>query len=286
MIGKTCLITGANSGIGKALSIALSEHGAHLVLACRDKTRGENAIYEIKEKTKNPNIDLLLVDLSSPKSIRNCAFEYKKRYDRLDVLINNAGTLLFNKTYNEYGIETTFATNYLGPFLLTNLLLDLLIASAPSRIINVVSEGTTKGKIDLRFLKDKKKYDPVLAYSQSKQAEIFFTYELAERLKNTHVTSNCFYPGLVKTNLGYVEKGFRKFTYNLLTSLLKFVFLPIEESVKIGMYLAVSKKTESLSGKFLKRQKDKIIIISSYNKNISKKLWEISEKLSGYNKIT
>jgi NAD(P)-dependent dehydrogenase (short-subunit alcohol dehydrogenase family) len=127
----------------------------------------------------------------------------------------------------------------------------------------------------------KKKYDPVFSYSQSKQSLIYFTYELAERLKNTGVTSNCFYPGLVKTNLGKVDKGFRKITYKVLTFLLQSLFTPIEEAIKLGIFLAVSKKAEGMTGRFIKREKNKIIINKSYEKEISEDLWAVSEKFTG-----
>jgi NAD(P)-dependent dehydrogenase (short-subunit alcohol dehydrogenase family) len=281
MIGKICLITGANSGIGKALALALSGYGAHLILVCRDPARGKSALKEIKEKTGNPHIDLFIIDVSSQQSIRNGVCEIKKKYKKLDVFINNAGVLLFKKIVTEDGIEKMFATNYLGPFLLTNLLKDLLIAGAPSRIVNVVSEGTSKYEIDVDNLMAEKKYNPLKIYSQSKQAEILFTYELASRLKKEKITANCYYPGLVSTHLGKAEKGFRRITFKIFTKLLKFLFIPMKESIKIGLYLALSNKAMKLTGKFLKREKDKIIVKSLYNKDTSKKLWLMSEKLTG-----
>jgi NAD(P)-dependent dehydrogenase (short-subunit alcohol dehydrogenase family) len=278
MTGKTCLVTGANSGIGKALSLALAGYGANVVMACRDQGRGEIALKEIKEKIKNPNLDLLIIDLSSQKSIRNGVPELEKKYNKLDVLINNAGVLLWKKTQSEDGIEKTFATNLLGPFLLTNLLLDSLESAAPSRIINVVSEGTTGGELDFDNLTAGKKYDPVTVYSQSKQAEILFTYELALRLKGTKISANCFYPGLVKTNLG--KRAGKSFFRLMMTTLLTFMFIPIEESIKTGLFLAASKKAESLTGKYLLQQKNKLISKNYYDREAAKKLWQLSENLT------
>ena len=212
--GKTCLITGANSGIGKALSLELAHLGARVIMICRNRERGELARQEIMKITQNPDIDMFLIDLSSQRSIKEGVIEIKRKYDELDILINNAGVLLFQRCLTEENIEKTMATNYFGPFLLTNLLLDLLIKSAPSRIINVVSEGQLKGEFDLAELTAPKKYKPMKVYSLSKQAEILFTYELAEKLREKNVTSNCFYPGLVKTNLGKPDRGFYKLTYN------------------------------------------------------------------------
>lgn len=283
MKGKTCLITGANSGIGKALSFALSGLGAKLILICRDPVRGENAGKEIKETTGNPDIDLQIMDMSSQKSIRAGVVKLKNKYNKLDVLINNAGVLLFDKIFTDDGLETTVATNYLGPFLLTNLLLDKLIKSGPSRIINVVSEGASNEEVDIEKLMANRKYDPVKVYSQSKQAEILFTYALARKIKETKVTSNCYYPGLVKTNLGKVEKGFRKLTYTVLTGILKSAFTPMEESVKLGLYLAASKKAEAHNGIFFIPKKGKIIMKHSQKQDDEDRLWALSEQLTGLN---
>ena len=279
MAGKICLITGANSGIGKAMTVQLAKYGATIIMVCRNSEKGELARQEITEKSGNKNIHLVIIDLSMQQSIREGVSKIKQRFNKIDVLINNAGTLIFKKILTEDNIETMFAVNYLAPFLLTRLLQDLLVHADNSRIINVVSEGTKESKIDLENLQSEKKFNPVLAYSQSKQAEIFFTYELAERLKMTKIKVNCFYPGLVQTNLGKAEKGFSKFTHALMSKLLKNKFVPIEKSVEIGIFLAISPKAEKLNGKYLKRENDKIIINSGKDSQIRKELWEISENL-------
>jgi NAD(P)-dependent dehydrogenase (short-subunit alcohol dehydrogenase family) len=282
---KTCLITGANSGIGKALAGAIAGLGAELVMVCRDRARGESARNEIINKSGNPNIHLFLFDLSSQKSIRNGVREIKMKYRKLDILINNAGVILFKKILTEDGIESMFAVNFLGPFLLTNLLMDLLITGAPARVINVVSEGTSKGTINVESLPVPKKFNPVLAYSQSKQAEILFTHELADRMKGTGVTANCFYPGLVKTNLGKVDKGFRRLTYQILTRLLGSLFCTVEESIKTGIFLAASRNAEKLTGNFITRNKNKLLLKTSYDKETAKLLWKTSEKLTGLHAV-
>jgi NAD(P)-dependent dehydrogenase (short-subunit alcohol dehydrogenase family) len=283
MKGKTCLITGANSGIGRSLCLALASYGARTIMICRSRMRGQRALDEIKEKSGNPDIDLLIMDLSSQKSIRSGVNEFKNKYDKLDVLINNAGVLLFKKIMTEDDLEATLATNYLGPFLLTNLLLDTLTASAPARIINVVSEGMPNKGLDLKNLTSDKKYKPVEAYTQSKQAEILFTFHLAAKLKGTKITANCFYPGLVKTNLGKAEKGFHNITYKMMTALLHFLFTPLEESIKIGIFLAAAEKAGNLNGKFLKKQKNKIIAKYAYDKQTAKSLWDLSSRLTHLN---
>jgi NAD(P)-dependent dehydrogenase (short-subunit alcohol dehydrogenase family) len=280
MSGKTCMVTGANSGIGKAFCSALASHGAKVIMVCRNEDRGTEAKNRIKEETGNYDINLLVIDLSSQRSIRNGVEGFKNKYAKLDVLVNNAGALIFKKVLTEDGIESNLAVNYLAPFLLTALLIDVLKSSAPSRIINVVSEGTSNGRIDLDNILSDRKFNPILAYSQAKQAEIFFTFELARRLKGTKVTANCFYPGLVNTNLGNVDKGFLKMTHRVMTVLLKPMFTPVDDSVKIGMYLAASMKAENITGKYLKREKDRIKLKSSYDMETSTRLWELGEKLA------
>lgn len=280
MAEKTCLVTGANSGIGKAISLALSGCGAKLVMVCRDRVKGESALEEIRTRTGNPGVELFIMDLSSRKSIRNGVLEIKKKYESLNVLVNNAGTLLFEKRLTEDGIETTFAVNCLGPFLLTNLLLDLLEKGSPSRIVNVVSEGVSGGCIDFDVLMCRTKFKPVAAYSQAKQAEILLTYELAERLKGTGIVANCYYPGLVRTNLGRAEKGIQRLTYAIMVRVLKSAFTPMEESVKLGIWLAASKTTGEITGKFFKRHEDRVIVRGSNNGNIQRKLWELCEELT------
>jgi NAD(P)-dependent dehydrogenase (short-subunit alcohol dehydrogenase family) len=251
-------------------------------MACRNRIRGEAAVQELQQISMNPNIDLLIMDLSSQKSIRDGVTDYQRKYDKLDVLINNAGVLLFEKTITEDGIEKTLATNFLGPFLLTNLLLETLQCAPSPRIINVVSEGTSGGTIDFNSLINSKEYKPVLAYSQSKQAEILFTYALSERLKGTKITVNCYYPGLVRTNLGSsIGKGFISSSRRrAMIALLRFLFTPMEESVKIGMFLAAG-KTNGMTGKYLMRKKKMIVVKSKYDREASKIVWSLGEKLTG-----
>jgi NAD(P)-dependent dehydrogenase (short-subunit alcohol dehydrogenase family) len=279
--GRVCMVTGANSGIGMALSLKLSQNGATVIMACRDRVRGENAQEEVRRLSGNPNIELQIVDVSSQKSIRELAAHFVDKHDKLDVLINNAGVLLFKYVLSEDGIEKTFATNFLGPFLLTNLLMERLRRAPAGRIVNVVSEGTSNGVLDIEKIIDAGDYKAVVAYSQSKQAEILFTYELAERLKGTTVTANCYYPGLVRTNLGKVVDGgvFSSLSRTLMTTLLSFLFTPMEESIKIGMFLATG-KTNGMTGKYLMRKKSKIVVRSNYDRNASASVWELAERMT------
>src|SRR5437868_8628967 len=182
MQGKICMITGANSGIGKATALGLAQMGATVVLVSRDRARGEEAQNEIKAKSGNDAIDLLLADLSSQQSIRQLVADFKQRYTWLHVLINNAGTFALTRRETVDGLEMTFAVNVLAPFLLTNLLLDVIKASAPARIVNVSSDSHEAGYIKMNNLESKGFYRPMRAYGQSKLALLLFTYELARRL--------------------------------------------------------------------------------------------------------
>src|SRR5882762_5696820 len=182
LTGKKCLVTGANAGIGMETARGLAEMGAAVVMVCRDRERGEAAQREIKQSTGNNAVELMVCDLASQASIRQFAEDFKQRHDRLDVLVNNAGVLLRERSLNEDGIESTFAVNHLGYFLVTNLLLDVLKKSAPSRIVNVSSTAHKYGKIDIGGWVAGRNYSAFGAYSNSKLANVLFTYELARRL--------------------------------------------------------------------------------------------------------
>ena len=200
MQGKVCMVTGANSGIGKATAMGLAGMGATVVMVCRDRTRGEEARQEIKHHSGNEAVDLLLADFSSQQAIRQLAQEFQQRYTQLHVLVNNVGSIFPERQESIDGIEMTFAVNHLASFLLTNLLLETLKASAPARIVNVASASQTRS-INLDDLESEKKYRPLQAYGQSKLATVLFTYALAERLAGTGVTVNCLHPGTVVTNI-------------------------------------------------------------------------------------
>jgi len=208
MQGKICLVTGANSGIGKATALALAQMGASVVMVCRDRARGEEARSEITTTSWNNAVDLLLADLSSQQSIRQLVENFQHHYTHLHVLINNAGAAFPGRRRETVdGVEMTFAVNYLAPFLLTNLLLDVLKASAPARIVNVSSAAHASGSIQMDDLQAQKRYRPMRTYPQAKLAVVLFTYELARRLQGTGVTANCLHPGFVATRFGQSEGG-------------------------------------------------------------------------------
>src|SRR5437764_7326195 len=207
MQGKICMVTGANSGIGKATALELAQMGASVVMVCRDRARGEEARSEITTKSSNNAVDLLQADLSSQQSIRQLVETFQQHYTHLHVLINNAGASFPGRRETVDGLEMTFAVNYLAPFLLTNLLLDRLTASAPARIVNVSSNSHKAGYIQLDDLQEVKRYRPMRVYGQAKLAVVLFTYELSRRLQGTGVTANCLHPGFVATNFAQSDVG-------------------------------------------------------------------------------
>ena len=197
MQGKICLVTGSTRGLGKATALALAHQHATVILGCRDKQRGEAVLADIKAASPVATVDLLLLDLSVQHSIRTAVREFENRYDHLDVLINNAAVFKRQRTITADGYETMFATNHLGPFLLTNLLLSRLKAANSARILTITAPSTTK--IAFEDLQAEHKFSALHAFGASKACNLLFTYELAHRLADTTVTVNAFYPGLVKT---------------------------------------------------------------------------------------
>jgi NAD(P)-dependent dehydrogenase (short-subunit alcohol dehydrogenase family) len=277
MEGKICLVTGANAGIGKATALGLAQQGATIVMVSRDKTKGEAARDELRAQSGNTSIDLLQADLSSQQAIRQLAETFKQRYTQLHVLINNAGGYHMQRQETPDGLEMTFAVNYLAPFLLTNLLLDTLKASAPARIINVSSAAQASNFIDLDNLQATANYSGWRAYGQSKLAEVLFTYELAHRLQGTGVTANCLHPGFVASNFGQananpVVRPFMKLLFSNLG-------ISTEEGAKTSLYLASSPDVEGVTGKYFVKSVPKRSAPLSYDESLQRHLWEKSELL-------
>jgi NAD(P)-dependent dehydrogenase (short-subunit alcohol dehydrogenase family) len=274
MTGKLCLITGANAGIGKQTALGLARMHATVVMVCRDGERGFTAQQQIKQQSGNDSIELMICDLASQNSIRRLASKFTERHGHLDVLINNAGILLREHSLNEDGIENTFAINHLGYFLLTDLLLDVLKKSAPSRIVNVASAAHTYGKLNISGWVAGAGYSAFSAYANSKLANVLFTYELARRLEGTGVTANCLHPGGVGTNLFRGLPGF-------LRALIKLVTISPERGARTSIYLASSSDVEGVSGKYFDRRKQETSSEASRNEEAARRLWEVSEKLTG-----
>ena len=209
MDGKVILITGATNGIGKAAALDLAKQGAQVVIVGRSADKTQATVAEIKQQSGNAKIDSLLADLSSLAEVRKLAAEFRQRYSRLDVLINNAGAIFADRTLTVDGYERTFAVNHLAYFLLTDLLLDMVKASAPARIVNVASDVHSGGSIHFDDLQLEKNYGMggMGAYGQSKLANVMFTYELSRRLAGTGVTANVLHPGVVATGFGENNRG-------------------------------------------------------------------------------
>jgi len=276
MKDKVVMITGANSGIGKAASLALAKMDATVVMVARSKERGEAAKAEIIKESQNNSVDLLLADLSSIESVQQLATEFQRKYSKLHVLVNNAGLFNRKRHVTTDGYENTFATNYLAPFLLTNLQLALLKDSAPSRIINVSSVGHYNGHINFDDLNLEKEYGGWKAYGQSKLALVLFTHELAKKLQGSGVTVNAVHPGTVATNIWSRPFGPAGF----ITALPKLFMASPEKGAETIVYLASSSDAQSLSGEYLEKLKVKRSSEESYDEEIAQRLWDVSAKLT------
>jgi len=281
MKDRICMITGANSGIGKITALELAKMDAHIIMVCRNKNKGIRAQREILEKTGNPDIDLMFADLSSQASIIDFVDKFKEKYKTLHVLIQNAGTMTKKRIETIDGLENTFATNHLGPFLLTNLLLDVLISSAPSRIISVSSGMHHRASIDMEDLQSTKTYKNINVYSMSKLANILFIYELHRRLRTsgvTNVTANVVHPGFVRTNFGM--NGLNWF-YKLGMKMIRpFLAISPQEGAETSIYVASSPEVENISGKYFAKKQVSESSPLTHDRNLQQNLWKMSEELT------
>ena len=276
MGGKVALVTGGTSGIGKATAMALSAMGADVVVVGRDRERGERAVEEIRAQTGG-RVDLALADLSSQAEVRALAEEFKRRYDRLDVLVNSAGLVQSTRTETVDGLESTFAVNHLAPFLLTNLLLDRLKQSAPSRVVTVSSEAEWWRDIDFDDLQSKKNYSGFPVYGMTKLANIMFTYELAERLEGTGVTATCMHPGAVNTRFGTNNWGPMTILFRLFKPLMR----TPDQGADTVIWLAASPEVEGVSGRYYSDRKPLEPKKIANDPAARRRLWEESERLTG-----
>ena len=267
---KIVLITGATSGIGKETTQGLASLGATIVFTTRDNLKGEKTKKKLITSTHNKNIHMLKCDLASFESIRDCCKEFKSKYDKLHVLINNAGVWDFKRRESKDGIENIFATNYLAPFLMTNLLLDILKKSSPSRVINVTS-GMHYGTINFDDIEFKQKFSGAKAYRQSKLGLILYTRLLAKKLEGTGVTVNCVHPGMNKTDLGRDAGGFSQMIFKLMGK-------NPEIGAETSIYLASLPDVENITGEYFAKEKIKRSSKESYDMDLAKKLWDVSEK--------
>ena len=283
---KTIVITGANAGIGKAAAIQMAGLGATVVMACRSSERATKALSDIRSESKSEKVELLVVDLSSQESIHQFAAEYKRRFNRLDVLIHNAANFVQTQkqpVLTSDHVETIFATNHIGVFLLTHLLLDLLKTSSPSRIITVASKGLlVYPNLDIEFdnLNGERKFSPHHAYYHSKLAQIMFTYDLAERLKGTGVTANCIRVGNVAVpdeRLAHVPAFLRK-----IYALKRKMAMTPDQQAKTYTFLAADPAVQDITGAYWDENNQQVRSNkNSYNQQTWQKLWQESERLAG-----
>jgi retinol dehydrogenase-14 len=282
MKGKTCIVTGSNSGIGKETALALAKMNATVVMVVRNGERGEKARAEIVRETENGGVQMMICDLSSMDSIRRFAKEFKDVYPRLDVLINNAGGFFAKRQTTVDGFERTVAVNYLAPFLLTHELLPLLKSSAPSRIVNVGSGLSSSGKIVLDDLQCEKSYGGMKAYANSKLMLTMYTYELARSLEGSGVTANVLEPGFVATNLG-------RNSGSLLLSLAYMMARPMQMNARNGaqpsVFLASALELEAVSGKCFARLQETKTILLSYDRTMQERLWDATAALLGLSNV-
>jgi NAD(P)-dependent dehydrogenase (short-subunit alcohol dehydrogenase family) len=276
MIGKICIVT-SNSGIGKETALALTGMGATVVMAVRDLERGETAREEIIRRTGKDAVDLMICDLSSTKSIRQFVEDFSSKYDRLDVLINNAGAACHERQITEDGFERSLAVNYLGPFLLTRELLPLLERSAPSRVINLTSGMHTRAKIDFDDIQSERKYNGMSVYGSTKLMILMYTYELARRLDGTGVTANVVHPGFAATNLG-ASMGL---AYRIGLKLMRPFQINAEKGSETPVYVATSPELEGVTGRYFAKSLEKPSSEESYDESAQKRIWDVAESLLG-----
>jgi NAD(P)-dependent dehydrogenase (short-subunit alcohol dehydrogenase family) len=276
MNGKVCLVTGGTNGIGKATAQALAQMGATVVVVGRDAQKAAQVTMEIQATSGNQNVDWLLADLSSQQDIRRLAAEFKSTYSQLHVLINNAGGTFMTRQLSVDGIEMTFALNHLAYFLVTNLLLDTIKASAPGRIINVSSDAHSGGKIDFDNLQGERSYSGIGPYGNTKLANILFTTELARRLEGTGVTVNALHPGLVSTGFGKNNPGLLMKIMGLVIPL---IARSPEKGAETSIYLASSPVVQNITGKYFVDCKVTQPAPQATESGVARKLWDVSAEM-------
>jgi NAD(P)-dependent dehydrogenase (short-subunit alcohol dehydrogenase family) len=275
---RICLITGATAGIGKAAATVLAGQGYEMILTGRNPAKLTDTVKEIREKTDNTSVNGLVADFTDLVQVRQLAEQVQKKFPRLDILINNAGGYFNKRQRTEYGVEKTFLVNHLAPFLLTNLLLNSLYQGASARIINVASNAHEHAKLDLNDLNFEHFYFGFWAYGRSKLANILFTYELARRLKDSHVTANALHPGRVGTDIFKTD-------FSILGGPLKWfmerISLTPEQGADNTVYLATSPDVEGITGKYFVKREAVLSSSISYDEDLARQLWEKSGKGTG-----
>jgi retinol dehydrogenase-12 len=274
---RRCVVTGATSGIGRATALGLAGAGARLALVCRDRMRGEETVAEIHDRTGSEAVELFLGDLASRDSVRQVARELLTRCPRIHVLVNNAGVAEWRRRETPDGVESTWAVNHLGPFLLTVLLLERIRESAPARIVNVASEAH-------RFVRrldpeqpDRGRYRWWQAYGRSKLANLLFTRELARRLEGSGVTANAVHPGAVATRLGH-QNGW---WVAPVTRAVGVFFRTPEQGAATTLYAVLAPELEGLSGRYLADSREKQPSALARDAELARRLWDASARELG-----
>jgi len=273
-----CLVTGATTGIGLATAEGLARAGAHVILGARSAARGEAARERVARATGSERLEVAVADLSVQAEVRRLADEVARAHPRLDVLVNNAGLVMGRRVETADGIETTWAVNHLAPFLLTNLLRDKLVASAPARVVTVASDAHSGARLDLddpQFAR--RRFSSMTVYGHSKLANILFTAELARRLEGTGVTANCLHPGVVASEFGTRPGGLFSFGWRLLRP---FVLTP-ERGADTSIYLATSPEVADVTGRYFYRRKPIDPSREARDPDLARRLWEASERMTG-----
>jgi retinol dehydrogenase-14 len=274
--GKTVLLTGATNGIGLEASAELARLGARVVMVGRDPARTEAAVAAVRERSGSPEVSHFLCDFSSQKAIRQLAESFQAKHDRLHVLLNNAGGVHRKRRLTEDGIEATFAVNHLGYFLLTELLLDLLVRSAPARVVTVASDAHRSGRLDFDDLGFERDYSLLRAYSRSKLANVLFSAELARRLEGTGVTANSVHPGAVNTN---IWSGGPFWVRMLINVLLRPFLISVKKGAAPLVHLAASPELEGVSGRYFDKRKEAAPSGLAQDKALAGRLWDVSAAL-------
>jgi NAD(P)-dependent dehydrogenase (short-subunit alcohol dehydrogenase family) len=282
MCGKTVLVTGGTGGIGLATATGLAGLGARVGIVGRSATRGAAAADAVRRKVPSADLDVFAADLSAQAEVRRLAAEARELYPRLDVLVNNVGGYWAHRHVTADGLEHTFALNHLAAFLLTHELRDLLVASAPARVVTVSSGAQAMGRIDLGDLQGERSYNGQRSYNQSKLANVLFTYELARRLEGTGVTATVLHPGVVRTAFGREDSGrFMRLMFPLVTPFMK----NPEQGAATSIHLASSPDVAGVTGVYFANRRPKRSSKASHDRDLARRLWEVSVELTGVSEV-
>jgi len=276
MNGKVCLVTGATDGIGKVSARVLAELGAKVIIVGRNPEKSAIVLAELRSISGNENIDLLMADLAVMQEVRDLAEQVISRYDRIDVLLNNAGGYFTKHEITSDGLEMTFALNHMSYFLLTNKLMELLKYSAPARIVNVSSDAHYGVDMEFENLNGEQEYKAWKAYQKSKLANVLFTYELLKKVPG-NITVNCLHPGFVSTNFGHNNGGFFG---PVLKIAQRISAIDPEEGAKTSIFLCSAPEVKGVSGKYFYKCQPKTSSRESRNMDTGKRLWQISSDIA------